>query len=108
VILLLAGVNVVLRFGPAGNGPVGIGLVTGPTLAIALLVLARRAGLTWDELGLARSTWRRAPCMRLPCSGSWRPPSPRASFFPPPSLLASIGLHWAVNGLGLVLLTLLL
>jgi membrane protease YdiL (CAAX protease family) len=33
-------------------------IVTGPLVAALLLVVARWAGLGWDELGLARRTWR--------------------------------------------------
>jgi len=33
-------------------------IVTGPAGAAVLLVVARWAGLSWDELGLARRTWR--------------------------------------------------
>jgi membrane protease YdiL (CAAX protease family) len=40
-------------------GPAGTGLVLGPIVAIGLVVLARRSGLSWDELGLARRTWLR-------------------------------------------------
>jgi membrane protease YdiL (CAAX protease family) len=34
-------------------------LVVGPAAAAGLLVLARRAGLSWHELGLGAGTWRR-------------------------------------------------
>lgn len=54
VLGVLAGANVVLRF-----GPVGTGLVAGPLVALILVALARRAGLTWDDLGLARRALRR-------------------------------------------------
>lgn len=54
VLLLLAGTNVVLKF-----SPVGTGLVVGPTIAVALVVIARSAGLTWDDLGLGRRALRR-------------------------------------------------
>lgn len=33
-------------------------VVTGPVAAALLLGIARAAGLTWDELGLARRTWK--------------------------------------------------
>ena len=52
VVAVLVGVNVIDRFGPAHTA-----LVLGPLVAIALVVLARRAGLSWDDLGLARRTW---------------------------------------------------
>ncbi|MBO0820396.1 MAG: CPBP family intramembrane metalloprotease [Nocardiopsaceae bacterium] len=51
-IALLAVVNVVdVRIRHAA-------LVVGPACAIALTALARRAGLTWTELGLGGGTWR--------------------------------------------------
>jgi membrane protease YdiL (CAAX protease family) len=40
-------------------GPAGTGLVLGPTVAVGLVILARRSGLTWHDLGLARRTWLR-------------------------------------------------
>jgi membrane protease YdiL (CAAX protease family) len=40
-------------------GPAGTGLVLGPPVAVGLVVLARRSGLSWDDLGLARRTWMR-------------------------------------------------
>jgi membrane protease YdiL (CAAX protease family) len=54
VVALLAGVHLVLRFGPAP-----VGLVTAPVVAGVLVLAARRAGLTWDELGLGRRSLRR-------------------------------------------------
>lgn len=54
VVVVLAGANVVLRF-----GPVGTGMVAGPAVALLLLWLARRLGLSWDDLGLSRRTLRR-------------------------------------------------
>lgn len=54
VVALLAGVNVLIRFGPDGTG-----LVAGPLAALLLVVLARRVGLSWDDLGLARRSLRR-------------------------------------------------
>jgi len=54
VIAVLVGVNLADRFGPPHAG-----LVIGPLVAAALLVVARRAGLSWDDLGLARRSWRR-------------------------------------------------
>ncbi|HEX6871425.1 MAG TPA: CPBP family intramembrane glutamic endopeptidase [Micromonosporaceae bacterium] len=49
-VLIIA--NVLHKFGPAGTG-----LVLGPVVAAGLLVLARRWGLSWHDLGLARRTW---------------------------------------------------
>lgn len=54
VLVLLAGTRVLLTF-----GPVGTGLVVGPVTALLLVVLARRAGLSWDDLGLSRRAVRR-------------------------------------------------
>jgi len=54
VLLLLAGTRMALAF-----GPVGTGLVAGPVTAVILVLLARRAGLSWDDLGLARGAVRR-------------------------------------------------
>lgn len=52
VLLLLVGVNLTREYGPAGAG-----VALGPLAALALLVLSRRSGLTWADLGLARRTW---------------------------------------------------
>ena len=49
VLVVLAAVNVLERFGPRHTG-----LVVGPLVAVVLVVLARRHGLTWDCLGLSR------------------------------------------------------
>jgi membrane protease YdiL (CAAX protease family) len=54
VLLLLAGANVVIKF-----GPVGTGLVAGPVIALILVFVARLAGLSWDDLGLGRRALRR-------------------------------------------------
>lgn len=54
VLVLLAGVKVATWF-----GPVGTGLVAGPVIAVILVFLARRLGLSWDDLGLARRAVRR-------------------------------------------------
>lgn len=54
VLVVLAGANLVLKV-----GPVGTGLVAGPLVALILVVVARRAGLSWDDLGLARRALRR-------------------------------------------------
>jgi uncharacterized protein len=51
VLAVLAAVNVADRFGPPGTG-----LVVGPLVALGLVLLARRAGLTWADLGLSRHT----------------------------------------------------
>ena len=40
-------------------GPAHTGLVVGPLVAAALIVLGRRTGLTWEDIGLARRTWLR-------------------------------------------------
>lgn len=54
VLVLLAGAQLVNRFGPVGSG-----LVAGPVIALILVLLARRAGLSWDDLGLGRRAVRR-------------------------------------------------
>jgi membrane protease YdiL (CAAX protease family) len=54
VIGILVGVNLLVRYGPANAG-----LVLGPFVAVMLVVLARWSGLTWDDLGLARRSWRK-------------------------------------------------
>ena len=52
VVLILAAVNVADKFGPRHTG-----LVAGPVVALILVLLARRAGLTWHDLGLSRRTF---------------------------------------------------
>src|ERR1700748_3977245 len=53
VIVVLAAVNVIdIRVGHAS-------LVLGPVGAAGFLAIARWAGLSWQELGLGRGTWRR-------------------------------------------------
>jgi CAAX protease family protein len=52
VLAALVAVNVLDKFGPAHTG-----LVLGPAIAVLLIVLARRHGLSWDDLGLARRSW---------------------------------------------------
>jgi membrane protease YdiL (CAAX protease family) len=54
VVVVLAGANLLLAF-----GPVGTGLVAGPLTAVLLVILARRAGLSWDDLGLSHRRLRR-------------------------------------------------
>jgi uncharacterized protein len=51
VIMVLAAVNVADKYGPHHTG-----LVAGPVVALALVLLARRAGLSWHDLGLSRRT----------------------------------------------------
>src|SRR3954471_4867902 len=51
VLLVLAAVNVADRYGPHHTG-----LIAGPVVALALVLLARRAGLTWHDLGLSKRT----------------------------------------------------
>ena len=60
VLALMASVNLLDHFGPARTG-----LVLGPSVAVALLVLSRRSGLSWDDLGLARGSWRRGALVAL-------------------------------------------
>src|SRR5437660_12374024 len=54
VLAVLTAVNVLLKFGPPH-----LGLVLGPAVALVLVLLARRHGLTWDHLGMSRRTLRR-------------------------------------------------
>ena len=51
VVPILAAVNVADKYGPHHTG-----LIAGPTVALLLVLLARRAGLTWHDLGLSRRT----------------------------------------------------
>src|SRR5436309_1931145 len=51
VLVVLAAVNVTDKYGPRHTG-----LVAGPLVAVVLVLLARRAGLTWHDLGLSRRT----------------------------------------------------
>jgi len=60
LLALLVAVNVIREFGPAGAG-----LVVGPAAAAALLVLCRRSGVTWADLGLSRRTWARGALIGL-------------------------------------------
>jgi membrane protease YdiL (CAAX protease family) len=53
VLVVLTGTNLLK------SGPVETGLVVGPLVAVILVILARRAGLSWDDLGLARRRLRR-------------------------------------------------
>lgn len=52
VLGVLVSVNVLREYGTAGAG-----LIVGPVVAVLLLVLARRSGLTWADLGLSRRRW---------------------------------------------------
>ncbi|HEY6794290.1 MAG TPA: CPBP family intramembrane glutamic endopeptidase [Kineosporiaceae bacterium] len=60
VLALMAAVNLLDHFGPALAS-----LVLGPSVGAALLVLARHWGLSWDDLGLARHSWRRGAVIAL-------------------------------------------
>ena len=51
VLAILAAVNVADKFGPRHTS-----LVAGPTVALGLILLGRRAGLSWYDLGLSRRT----------------------------------------------------
>src|SRR5215469_11578546 len=51
VLVILAAVNVADKYGPRHTG-----LVAGPLVALALVLLARHAGLSWHDLGLSRRT----------------------------------------------------
>ena len=49
ILVVLAAVNVADKYGPPHTG-----LVAGPLVALGLVLLARRAGLTWHDIGLSR------------------------------------------------------
>jgi membrane protease YdiL (CAAX protease family) len=51
VLVVLAAVNVADKYGPPHTG-----LVAGPSVALLLVLLARRAGLSWGDLGMSRRT----------------------------------------------------
>lgn len=53
VLILLVGARVVTWF-----GPVGTGLAAGPVVTVLLILLARAAGLSWDDLGMGRRAVR--------------------------------------------------
>jgi membrane protease YdiL (CAAX protease family) len=40
-------------------GPAHAGMIAGPLTTVAFVVLGRRSGLTWEDIGLARRTWVR-------------------------------------------------
>jgi membrane protease YdiL (CAAX protease family) len=60
VLSLMATVNLLDHFGPARTS-----LVLGPVVTVALLAIARRSGLSWDDLGLARRTWARGAAVAI-------------------------------------------
>ncbi len=51
VVVILVAVNVANKYGPPGTG-----LVAGPLVALVLVLIGRRSGLTWHDLGLSRRT----------------------------------------------------
>ncbi|MET0419190.1 MAG: CPBP family intramembrane glutamic endopeptidase [Actinoplanes sp.] len=51
VLVILAAVTAADRYGPRHTG-----LAVGPVMALSLLLLARRAGLSWHDLGMSRRT----------------------------------------------------
>jgi membrane protease YdiL (CAAX protease family) len=51
VLVILTAVNITDKYGPAHTG-----LVAGPLVALWLVLLGRRAGLSWHDLGLSRRT----------------------------------------------------
>lgn len=51
VLVILATVNVADKYGPHHTG-----LVVGPLVALGLILLGRRTGLSWHDLGLSRHT----------------------------------------------------
>lgn len=52
ILVSLIGVSLANRF-----GPINIGVFMEPAVAIALIVAARKHGLSWHDLGLSRKTW---------------------------------------------------
>ncbi len=65
VVALLVAVTVLDQFLPGRSF-----LVIGPVVAVGLVLLARRCGLGWPDLGLARRTWRRGVRWALVASGA--------------------------------------
>jgi membrane protease YdiL (CAAX protease family) len=53
-------VNLAREFGPAGAG-----LVLGPVVAVGLVALSRRSGLSWSDLGLSRHTWAKGAAVSV-------------------------------------------
>ena len=51
MLVVLAAVNIAAKFGPPRTG-----LVAGPLVALGLVLLGRRAGLSWHDMGLSRRT----------------------------------------------------
>jgi membrane protease YdiL (CAAX protease family) len=51
VLVVLAAVNVADKYGPHHTG-----LVVGPLVALGLVLLGRRAGLSWHDLGMSKRT----------------------------------------------------
>jgi membrane protease YdiL (CAAX protease family) len=63
-VALLVGANLATKFTPSWAD-----LIIGPATAAALLLVARRRGLTWDEIGLARRNLRTGTWYALACAG---------------------------------------
>ncbi|MEU4422436.1 CPBP family intramembrane glutamic endopeptidase [Actinoplanes sp. NPDC024001] len=51
MLVVLAAVNVAAKYGPPRTG-----LVAGPLVALGLILLGRRVGLSWHDMGLSRRT----------------------------------------------------
>jgi uncharacterized protein len=64
VVTVLAAVNVI------DNRVAHASLVVGPAGAAGLLLAARRAGISWRELGLGPGTWRRGMVWALAATGA--------------------------------------
>jgi membrane protease YdiL (CAAX protease family) len=64
VVAVLIVVNVAEKLIPHSS------VVVGPVAAAALIVLSHRAGLTWDDEGLARRTWGKGTRWALVCVGA--------------------------------------
>src|SRR6478735_9922366 len=65
VVAILAAGELVAHFVDSSYGVVAI-----PVAALVVTVVALRSGITWDELGLARSTWSRGARYALVLAGA--------------------------------------
>jgi membrane protease YdiL (CAAX protease family) len=60
ILAALASVTLANKYGPANTG-----IVVEPAVAMALIWMARKQGLSWHDLGLSRRTWLRG--LRVAC-----------------------------------------
>lgn len=54
IVAVLIGVSLANKYGPSNTG-----IFLEPAVALALILLARRHGLSWHDLGMSRRTWAR-------------------------------------------------